>query len=104
MTVHLVRLFAPSRRGGPRLGVFLAAIASLVALLGPPDVTAQTGSITGRVVDAESQQRVSEALVDLITAGRERVASTPPIEEDAIFRMIGVDDVEPESIDDVVYR
>ncbi len=76
MTVHLVRLFAPSRRGGPRLGVFLAAIASLVALLGPPDVTAQTGSITGRVVDAESQQRVSEALVDLITAGRERVAST----------------------------
>jgi hypothetical protein len=35
---------------------------------------------------------------------RERVAPTPPIEEDAIFRMIGVDDVEPEPIDDVVYR
>jgi hypothetical protein len=35
---------------------------------------------------------------------RERVAPTPPIEEDSIFRMIGVDDYEPEPIDDVVYR
>jgi hypothetical protein len=34
---------------------------------------------------------------------RERVASTPPIEQDPIFRMIGVDDVEPAPIDDVVY-
>ena len=35
---------------------------------------------------------------------RERVAPTPPIEEDAIFGMVGVDDYEPEPVDDVVYR
>ena len=35
---------------------------------------------------------------------RERVASRPPIEEDSLWRMVGVDDVEPEPIDDVVYR
>ena len=35
---------------------------------------------------------------------RERLASAPPIEKDPIFSMLGVDDVEPEPIDDVVYR
>jgi hypothetical protein len=35
---------------------------------------------------------------------RERVAAPPPIEEDSIFRMIGSVDVEPEPVDDVVYR
>lgn len=34
---------------------------------------------------------------------RERVAPTPPIEEDSIFRMVGVDDFEPAPVDDVVY-
>jgi hypothetical protein len=35
---------------------------------------------------------------------RERLAPVPPIEEDPIFGMLGADDVEPEPIDDVVYR
>jgi hypothetical protein len=34
---------------------------------------------------------------------RERVAPPPPIEEDSIFRMVGVDDFEPAPVDDVVY-
>ena len=34
---------------------------------------------------------------------RERVAPTPPIEEDSIFRMVGADDFEPAPVDDVVY-
>jgi hypothetical protein len=37
---------------------------------------------------------------------RERVAPLPPIEEDPLWEMVGVDsyDPGPESIDDVVYR
>ena len=37
---------------------------------------------------------------------RERVAPLPPIEQDPIWKMVGVDDYDPgaESIDDVVYR
>ena len=37
---------------------------------------------------------------------RERVAPAPPIEQDALWRMVGVDDYEPipgETVDDVVY-
>jgi hypothetical protein len=37
---------------------------------------------------------------------RERVAPAPPIEHDALWRMVGVDDYEPtpgETVDDVVY-
>ncbi len=35
---------------------------------------------------------------------RERVQPLPPIEHDPIFSMLGVDDFEPETVDDVVYR
>lgn len=34
---------------------------------------------------------------------RERIEPLPPIEEDPLFKMIGVDDVEPADHDDVVY-
>jgi hypothetical protein len=34
---------------------------------------------------------------------RERVQPLPPIEEDAIWGLVGIADVEPESVDDVVY-
>ncbi|MPZ23229.1 MAG: ribbon-helix-helix protein, CopG family [Dehalococcoidia bacterium] len=34
---------------------------------------------------------------------RARVRPLPPIEEDPLWEMIGVDDVEPASVDDVVY-
>ncbi|HTG48571.1 MAG TPA: CopG family transcriptional regulator [Actinomycetota bacterium] len=34
---------------------------------------------------------------------RERVQPLPPIEDDPLWEMVGVDDYEPESIDDVVY-
>ena len=34
---------------------------------------------------------------------REKVAPTPPIEKDSIFRMVGAVDVEPAPVDDVVY-
>ena len=35
---------------------------------------------------------------------RERVESPPPIERDALFRMLGADEFEPEPVDDVIYR
>jgi iron complex outermembrane receptor protein len=53
--------------------LFAAAIAALLAGLAPHPASAQ-GTVTGRVVDAESNQPVSEALAELITGGRERVA------------------------------
>lgn len=35
---------------------------------------------------------------------RDRVEPLPPLESDPLWRMIGTDDFEPESMDDVVYR
>ena len=35
---------------------------------------------------------------------RDRLARLPPLESDPLWRMVGTDDFEPESIDDVVYR
>jgi hypothetical protein len=35
---------------------------------------------------------------------RERVTPLPPLEEDPIWSMAGVDDFEPASVDDVVYE
>jgi hypothetical protein len=35
---------------------------------------------------------------------RERLRPLPPLSADPIFQMVGVDDFEPASIDDVVYR
>jgi outer membrane receptor for ferrienterochelin and colicins len=74
MTVHLVRLFIASRRGGTSPCVLLLAIATSIACLLPTRALAQTGPVTGRVVDAENGQPVGEASVDLVTAGRERAA------------------------------
>lgn len=34
---------------------------------------------------------------------RERLKPLPPLEEDPIWKMVGADDVEPASVDDVVY-
>jgi hypothetical protein len=34
---------------------------------------------------------------------RERVKPLPPLEEDPLWQMVGVDDVEPADIDEVVY-
>lgn len=73
MTIHVVRLFPPSR--GAALRLALAAIAFLITCLVPRAASAQAGVITGQVVDAETREPVGEVLVELITAGRERVAS-----------------------------
>lgn len=35
---------------------------------------------------------------------RDRISSLPPLTADPIFRMAGVDDAEPASVNDVVYR
>lgn len=35
---------------------------------------------------------------------RDRLELLPPLEADPLWEMVGVDDYEPESIDDVVYR
>ena len=35
---------------------------------------------------------------------RERLTPLPPLEEDPLMAMVGVDDYEPVSIDEVVYR
>jgi hypothetical protein len=34
---------------------------------------------------------------------RERIKPLPPIEEDPIWEIVGVDDYDPEPVDDVVY-
>ena len=34
---------------------------------------------------------------------REKVQPLPPLEEDPLWQMVGADDVEPASVDDVVY-
>jgi Ribbon-helix-helix protein, copG family len=34
---------------------------------------------------------------------REKVKPLPPLEEDPLWQMVGVDDVEPADVDDVVY-
>jgi outer membrane receptor for ferrienterochelin and colicins len=74
MTIHVVRLFPPSLRTALRFALAVAAIAFLITCLVPPVAWAQTGSLTGRVVDAETGEPVSEVLAELITAGRQRVA------------------------------
>jgi Ribbon-helix-helix protein, copG family len=35
---------------------------------------------------------------------RERINPLPPIEQDPIWEIVGVDDYDPEPVDDVVYR
>lgn len=35
---------------------------------------------------------------------RERLYTLPPLESDPLWRMVGVDEFEPEPIDDVIYR
>jgi len=35
---------------------------------------------------------------------RERISAHPPLEADPVWRMVGVDDFAPASVDDVVYR
>lgn len=35
---------------------------------------------------------------------REHVEALPPLEADPLWQMVGTDDYEPESVDDVVYR
>ncbi len=35
---------------------------------------------------------------------RDRLEPLPPLEADPLYEMVGVDDYEPESVDDVVYR
>jgi hypothetical protein len=35
---------------------------------------------------------------------RERLTAQPPLEADPLWRMIGVDDFDPATVDDVVYR
>ncbi len=35
---------------------------------------------------------------------RDRLHTLPPLDSDPLWRMVGTDDFEPESIDDVVYR
>ncbi len=76
MPFHLVRLPALSPSGALRLALTVTAIGFLVAGPARRDAWSQTGAVTGRVVDAETREPVSEALVELITAGRQRVAAT----------------------------
>ena len=54
------------------LSFVVAAIVALVIGLAPP-AAAQPGTVTGRVVDAETKQPVSETLVELITTARQRL-------------------------------
>jgi iron complex outermembrane receptor protein len=54
--------------------LYFAALAALLAGFAPEPAAAQSGTVSGRVVDAESGQPVNEALVELLTVSRERIA------------------------------
>lgn len=74
MTLRPVPLFWSPRFGAPQRW-FLATVAAVLLLLAVPLAAfAQIGTITGRVVDAETGEPVGEALVELITGARQRVA------------------------------
>jgi hypothetical protein len=51
---------------------------------------------------AQEQRTSKAALIRRFV--RERVAAPPPIEKDAIWELVGISEVEPEPVDDVVYR
>jgi hypothetical protein len=51
---------------------------------------------------AQDQRTSKAALIRRFV--RDRVTAPPPIEEDAIWELVGLADVEPGSVDDVVYR
>jgi hypothetical protein len=51
---------------------------------------------------AQEQRTSKAALIRRFV--RDRVAAPPPIEKDAIWELVSIADVEPESVDDVVYR
>lgn len=69
-----VQVHPSSCRGMLRRGLLAATIAALVSWPAPPAAYAQSGIVTGRVVDAETNQPISEAFAELITGGRDRVA------------------------------
>ena len=75
MSPHLARLFEVSRRGGSRLRALFVAIVMTIAFVVPATALAQTASVRGRVVDAETAEPVGETSVDLITAGGQRISS-----------------------------
>lgn len=74
MLVPRVRLFPSSRSGACRRSLVLPATAMLLVALALPTGAAHSGTVTGRVVDAETLQPVSETLAELITRDRQRVA------------------------------
>ena len=73
MTPH-VRLIPFPRRATLRRSFLAAALAALVTCLAPAPGSAQSGTVTGQVVDVESRAPVSDAKVELITGGGKGVA------------------------------
>lgn len=49
------------------------------------------------------EQRTSKAAL-IRRSVRDRVAAPAPIGQDAIWELVGISDVEPEPVDDLVYR
>ena len=83
----LIQLLLRPRPHAFRVGRFVVApLAALLIWCG--GAAAQGGTVTGQVTDAETQQPVSEVLVDLITAGRER-AGTAHTDEQGRFQISG---------------
>jgi iron complex outermembrane receptor protein len=74
MTAGHVRLLRASCLGALRWALFPTALVALAACLAPPAGSAQSGRVTGQVVDAGTGQPVSETLAELITGDRRRVA------------------------------
>lgn len=73
MILHLVPQPLEGCRRVLCRGLVAAAIVTLTAPFGP-QVAAQAGSLTGRVVDAENAQLLTETVVELIAPGGDRVA------------------------------
>jgi hypothetical protein len=51
---------------------------------------------------AQEQRTSKAALIRRFV--RDQVAAPAPIEQDAIWELVGISDVEPEPVDDLVYR
>jgi outer membrane receptor for ferrienterochelin and colicins len=85
MLVHLVRRYP--QFGRRRLVLVLVWLAILAVLLAPRGAAAQ-GTVTGRVLDAETGQPIADVNVELISGGRQRVASATT-DADGRFQIAG---------------
>lgn len=89
MTDRLVLLSDRFTRGPLGRALLAAALAAALTLLAPPSLGAQTGSVSGRVTDAETAEPISQVLVELVS-GPGRTVSSATTGEAGAFRIAGI--------------